>query len=340
MSIPATYASHLLSLAANRGIVFERLLKNSNLTAEEVHKQGARIALWQHINIITNLLQITNDPSIAIEVALQTKPSQIGFLSYGLMSCANLGEAVSIGQRFLTTVFPYFRLDFEIQHKTAILTLKDELSFSFCRNFIVENFIVRMSETFCSLLANQFNQNKYKYVELFFDYPEPNYFNTFKNRLPTAQFSQAANQIRFPAKLLELPLPTANSGIKLLALNQVESELVRLGVNEDWVDRTRLLLTCHNGQYPNLQSIAIKLNVSESTLKRKLAQSNESYSSLLDQVRSRDAYHLLSQSELSVEDVGLYLGYPDRANFTRAFRRWSNKTPTQYRNDLYKNKGT
>jgi AraC-like DNA-binding protein len=68
------------------------------------------------------------------------------------------------------------------------------------------------------------------------------------------------------------------------------------------------------------------------TLKRKLAEEGTSYSDLTDQVQLGRAVSL-RRSVLTVDEIADRLGYSDAANFTRAFRRWTGKSPRAYRNE-------
>ena len=43
------------------------------------------------------------------------------------------------------------------------------------------------------------------------------------------------------------------------------------------------------------------------------------------------ACHLLERTETSLGQIAFKLGYADPANFTRAFQRWTGKTPSAYR---------
>ena len=70
--------------------------------------------------------------------------------------------------------------------------------------------------------------------------------------------------------------------------------------------------------------------MSTRTLKRKLSEEGVSYTSLLDERRRLQGVALL-RTELSVERIAERLGYSDAANFTRAFRRWTGKSPREFR---------
>jgi AraC-like DNA-binding protein len=70
------------------------------------------------------------------------------------------------------------------------------------------------------------------------------------------------------------------------------------------------------------------------TLQRQLADQGTTYSRLLSELRHDLAIYLLRDSTRSVADVGRELGYRDPAIFTRAFRRWTGTTPSNFRSVL------
>ena len=67
------------------------------------------------------------------------------------------------------------------------------------------------------------------------------------------------------------------------------------------------------------------------SLQRKLAAEGVSYKVLLDNVRCRYALWLLRSSPISVSELALKLGYSEHSAFTRAFRRWTATSPSEYR---------
>ncbi len=330
-TLSATYASYMLRLAENRGISAENLLQNTDLAAAQIHQQNARISSWQQAYIVENLIRLSNDPGIAIEIGLRSNLTKAGFIGYGLMSCSTLREAIELGRRFLPIQLPFFKLEFATEGDMAVVTVKEVLPLLRLRHFAIENFLIEVSEIFRGLLLAHTKPDKYELLELYFDYAEPDYFAPYKARLPKLHFSQPANQFRFPARLLDKPIHTANPAMTQLVVQQGVSEMARLGLLEDWMDRLQALLVCQQQRYPDLPALAAQLHMSERTLKRKLAERGLSFSSMLEEVMKRDAMTLLNDASLSVQDIAMRLGYQDRANFTRAFRRWTGQTPSDYR---------
>jgi AraC-like DNA-binding protein len=74
--------------------------------------------------------------------------------------------------------------------------------------------------------------------------------------------------------------------------------------------------------------------MSDRTLKRQLAAEG-TFSTLVDEVRYRHATSLLSRTDYTLELIADELGYSDVANFSRAFKRWSGRSPSNWRKDPY-----
>ncbi|SUU42038.1 transcriptional regulator, AraC family [Acinetobacter baumannii] len=81
-----------------------------------------------------------------------------------------------------------------------------------------------------------------------------------------------------------------------------------------------------------MKDVAEKLHLTERTLQRQLAKEGVTFQILLDQVRERHAKKLLNHHEYSISYISEKLGYSEVTHFTRAFKRWTNQTPKQYRN--------
>jgi AraC-like DNA-binding protein len=73
------------------------------------------------------------------------------------------------------------------------------------------------------------------------------------------------------------------------------------------------------------------LNISERTLRRRLADLNVSYRSLVDQARHERAVDLLRRTSGSLSEIALATGFSDARNFRRAFKRWTGMLPGDFR---------
>jgi len=77
--------------------------------------------------------------------------------------------------------------------------------------------------------------------------------------------------------------------------------------------------------------VADDLDVTSRTLQRKLNQEGVSYQKLLDEVRQTMAEDYLLNSDLTIPDIALRLGYSETTSFHRKFKAVAGKTPGEFR---------
>lgn len=91
------------------------------------------------------------------------------------------------------------------------------------------------------------------------------------------------------------------------------------------------LVAASSGSYPTLAEVSSRLCLSTRTLKRRLREWRTSFRKLVANKRMTHAADLLARSTLTLGLVAESAGYSSKANFARAFKRWSGLTPTAFR---------
>ena len=81
----------------------------------------------------------------------------------------------------------------------------------------------------------------------------------------------------------------------------------------------------------HLDAIAAELSMSRKTLERRLAARGITFSTLLDEIRSGLAKRYLGDTDLRLDQIAYLTGYSEAAALVRAFKRWTDTTPMQFR---------
>jgi len=82
---------------------------------------------------------------------------------------------------------------------------------------------------------------------------------------------------------------------------------------------------------PKREVVAQTLHLSQRTLQRRLQEEGTSFQTLLDDTRRELAEQYLAQPSMTLLEIAYLLGFADPSNFFRAFRRWFDATPGEYR---------
>ncbi|MGH1463011.1 MAG: AraC family transcriptional regulator [Neptuniibacter sp.] len=91
-----------------------------------------------------------------------------------------------------------------------------------------------------------------------------------------------------------------------------------------------LLETLVDGE-PAMEDIADSLNVSTRTMQRKLKDQGTSFKALLDDVRKELSLQYIQQSHMPLGEISYRLGFSHVSNFSRAFKRWTQLSPAEWR---------
>lgn len=138
------------------------------------------------------------------------------------------------------------------------------------------------------------------------------------------------NRLGFSARLLDRPLPGANSTTYELLRRYLDH--FKLTAEETILQRTRQYI---RGALPSgncsIERCAAKLGISVRTLQGSLNGQGTRFSELLETERIELARVHLHNPTKTLDDVASMLGYSDQTSFGRAFKRWTGTTPRHFR---------
>jgi AraC-like DNA-binding protein len=102
--------------------------------------------------------------------------------------------------------------------------------------------------------------------------------------------------------------------------------------HQDLTSEVRAVLVSWTGaDRPSAPAVASLLGLQPRTLNRLLRRRGTSFKRILEEVRYESAKQKLRDSATSIVSIAWSLGYEDGSVFSRAFRRWSGMTPSEWR---------
>jgi len=149
------------------------------------------------------------------------------------------------------------------------------------------------------------------------------------------RFGAPVNGVRFPAEILDLPIPNADTSLftPLTRLAEQRLEVRKREAQEPViVQKVRQCIQAElMHEAARLPVVAAALGLTARTLQRKLAEAGMSFSALLDATRRDLARDYLRSPGLSLTEIAFLLGFSEQSSFNHAFRAWFGTTPAKWR---------
>lgn len=327
--IPGVYGLLLLDVVSRWGYNDISLFEPFGLSSEQLAHPDMRIPVDIANALVERALQLTGEYSLAYHLGTQMRISIHGFIGYAIMTATNITDALALASRFIQLRMPFLQLYFSTFSDKATIELKCNIDLQPLSNEIIIALTIGIHTMAKALTGVDIHS------EIDFDFEMPKGFEHYLKRLNSnVRFNQPHLIASFDKKYLGLDILHADAISSQIAINQCEAELSALGERRRLSMRVRDILSGRE-IYLGIEAVAEQLYMSDRTLKRQLAAEGTSFSTIVDEVRYRRATSLLSRTDYSLEQIADELGYSDVANFSRAFKRWSGRSPSNWRKDPY-----
>jgi AraC-like DNA-binding protein len=145
------------------------------------------------------------------------------------------------------------------------------------------------------------------------------------------EYGANENALFFDKTTIEGLLPTANAELARANDKVITEYLARFDRGSVKRQVELKLLEQLSSGHASQESIAKSLHMSSRTLQRKLREEGATYKQMLDDTRRYLASQYVRESRLSVNEITFLLGFSEPANFSRAFKRWTGRSPSAFR---------
>jgi len=267
------------------------------------------------------------DPAFGLQAARCWHPSNLGTLGYAWLSSSTLHTALKRLVRYWRIVIAdvAVRLEetpewVEFVHTPPTLdSVPDGIRGDIAMAIIYDMCRTNFSHSFSPLRVS-------------FRHPAPANATTHEALFGCpVSFGADANRLLVGRAEADHPLPTGNRDLAAAHDRILVEQLARLDkANVVARFRASLLERMTLGEFSE-EDIAGDLHMSRRSLQRRLAEADASYQTLVDDTRRDMALRYIRDPAKSATDITFLLGYSQQSVFTRAFRRWTGMSPSEYR---------
>jgi AraC-like DNA-binding protein len=311
-----------------QGVNVARLLTLAGIDTQGLHSTDARIAHMQIARFWSLACEVTADPLLALRASRDFRPGCMSEVGYLMMSADTLAQALDVLVRYQRLLSDVSDCHFALDPDGAGTLSMGLVPQTYDIPQALTDMLLGVAMAFSRwLLGPQFRPRA-----LCLRRPKPEDVRLYEEIFACPlRFGCAQDSLLLHARDLHRPLPSANAQVFLTHRRQLEEQLQRQQHHCIALQVGDVLQRLLPEGEPSRERVASLLNLSPSTLHRRLLAEGTSFKALLDQTRAALAKSYLIQSERTLLDIAFQLGFADPSNFFRSFKRWYGVPPGQYR---------
>jgi AraC-like DNA-binding protein len=328
---PVQKLAAVVAVLAEDGVPASKALRESELTPADLQSPSTRISYRQTITVFNNAIRLSKDSTTAIRAGQRMHITSYGMYGYALLSCPTHAAAAKFVNKYIMAIGPTFSAKISLDEQWARYQLFGMISqdptsnlYQFALDFSLAMFLTQYMDLF---------ERPHQFSHLRIACPPPAHASIYGDLFQCPVFFNAdINEIQFPAANMAEPIACADPITHDLARKACEDILKEAERSSGLTAAVRQALLRVPNRFPPAESIAVELGLSPRQLHRNLQAENTSYRKILDEARMGLAIAYLRKTRITTDDIAIRLGYSDGANFRHAFRRWTGKNTSEYRN--------
>ncbi|KQM47865.1 AraC family transcriptional regulator [Pseudomonas sp. Leaf15] len=325
------FVQSLADAVQSHGLDPQPLLLQYGLDPARLAEAGARLSIPRYMRLGHAAIQLTGDPGLGLRMGQLSRLSQAGLAGVTAAQAPNVREAARALTRFEALYGSNYRgqSSFHEDAEGAWLRFYSISPYNAYNRFVVDSIIAGWLQQLSSLAQQPVQAQR---IDIEFEAPEYSEQYSVLGDSPV-HFGADANQLRLNQPTLGLRNPQHCPSTWQLLLKLCEQELEQLTRTRSLRERiTRLLGPMLNGgREPDLEEVAARLKLPTWTLRRKLADEGTQFRAILNDTRRDLAMTYIRDTELAFGEIAYLLGFASAQAFQRAFRRWNNQTPGEFR---------
>ena len=314
---------------AAEGVSVRDLFARTGVDANQLEDAHARISHRQRLALYRNAKKLAKRSDIGLLAGARQRISDYGIYGYAMVSSRTFGDALLFSLDHITMAGPAVRqISFRIENgSNAILrshgldTLGDLLPFA------AEFWRSSMTALFSRVLEAPFPTKR-----MVFPFPPPVHWRNYERLFNCPiDFNADRMEWHFDAKILDLACPNANPITAKICQQVCDVVMTERPGESEFVRRIRAACLNSASRFPPAAEIASELGLSLRTFHRRLADENLSYQSIVDEMRRSLATELLENTHMGIDQVAERVGFADATSFRKAFKKWTNHAPSDFR---------
>jgi AraC-like DNA-binding protein len=333
-SVAAGFARALIDLAVSKGADEAALTRRAGLVAADLDDPDGRIPFARYVALMRAGQELAGDPALALHFGEAFDITQLSIVGLMGQACDTVADAFALLGRF-TRLAADVELEEEAKGQRLVLKRIRGALWLIDMRKNPNDFPELTESSFARMLSSGRRLSDRPFVkEVHVTHKAPAYRDEYRRifGVPVIFESDRNALLMTNDDWMGQKTPLPSRYVYEVLKERAETLLQDLDGMTTLRGRVEALLApiLHGGE-ARMTAIAGRMGISRPTLFRRLKAEGTNFEAVRDGLRRRLATDYLSRRGLSVSETAYLLGFSDPAAFSRAFKRWTGRSPRSAR---------
>ncbi len=327
-------ASVMIDLAqqlAADGIPSGRLCDRAGVDPSFLTRPHDRVSAVDADRIWSAAVALSGDLLLGLHLAERYREGALNILGYVLLNCEDAAAALECLRRYAALLNDGLSVRVEVTDHRSSVVLE---AVAGAENPLLADgrHVFETMATGIVLTLRRLTGQRFIAHEVSFRHAAAGTLSEYHRVFGTVvRFGAARTQLVFARAELAAPVLSADATLLPVLEGHARERLRALERDGDTSRRVlREIAPRLTGTAPSVTTIARAIAMSSRAMQRALQAEGSSFQRTLDEARQAVAERQLRVPGVTASEVALLLGYSETSAFTRAFRRWTGKTPSAW----------
>lgn len=306
----------------------EAVFKQVHLNPALMHQPGERYSLKKIADLWSEMEKRIDDPCFGLAAASCWHPSHFGTMAYAMLVSKSLRIALERLIRFHRVISDadFGKLHEESETNSLVFTMQytDESPYTYGREDAA-------LASLMSLLRVNYNKELVP-VAVHLTHKRPDcsgkYYEFFRSPVyfdcPTCSLSLSLD-------VVDRILPSGNEELANFGDQAMTTYVASMDKGTEITHIKKIIIEYLPSGNVTVEQVAAELGINARKLQRLLQAKGTTFLTLLNDTRMEIAKGYIQDKKMDLTEVAFLLGFAELSTFSRSFKRWTGKSPLQYR---------
>lgn len=318
----------LIAYCVQRGVSAEQLCALSNVDLDALKKKNeTTFTSKQLLDLWKNASYLCDDELFGLHFGESLQLAALGMVGEIIKSSDTVGQAIQFACSLTPAITDLYTLGIIQEKKTFNIQFNRTTvqADEFVLGQVADLLMVFTIHEMNGLLLTRIHPDQVTYPFKVSDVKE------FERVFRCKKIKKSDGyRMQFNAKFLDEPIISANYELQKLfleKLNSASEDRITSSVSFQVKVMDFLMQNSYLGIL-SLDDVASNFNMTSRSLQRRLQRESVTFQHIADTVRKSLAVHYLQTGRYQAKEVASILGYNELSAFSRAFKRWTGKNPS------------